>query len=25
MSQNCTKQGLINTGGAGHIYCFAIN
>ena len=25
MSQNCTKQGLISTGGAGHIYCFAIN
>jgi hypothetical protein len=25
MSQNCTKQGFINTGGAGHIYCFAIN
>jgi hypothetical protein len=25
LSQNCTKQGLINTGGAGHFYCFAIN
>src|ERR1700680_3977483 len=25
MSANCTKQGLIQTGGAGHLYCFAIN
>ena len=25
MSRNCTKQGLIATGGAGHFYCFAIN
>jgi hypothetical protein len=25
MSQGCTKQALINTGGAGRIYCFAIN
>ena len=25
MSQNCTKAGLIATGGAGHFYCFAIN
>ena len=25
MSANCTKQGLIMTGGAGHLYCFAIN
>jgi len=25
MSQGCSKQQLINTGGAGHIYCFAIN
>ena len=25
MSQGCSKQSLINTGGAGRIYCFAIN
>ena len=25
MSQGCTKQALINTGGAGRIYCFAAN
>lgn len=25
MSRDCTKQGLIMTGGAGHFYCFAIN
>jgi hypothetical protein len=25
MSQGCTKQALINTGGAGRFYCFAIN
>jgi hypothetical protein len=25
MSQGCTKQALINTGGSGRIYCFAIN
>jgi hypothetical protein len=25
MSQGCTKQSLINTGGAGRFYCFAIN
>jgi hypothetical protein len=25
MSQGCTKQALINTGGAGKFYCFAIN
>jgi hypothetical protein len=25
MSRDCTKQGLIATGGAGHFYCFAIN
>ena len=25
MSQGCSKQQLINTGGAGHLYCFAIN
>jgi hypothetical protein len=25
MSQGCTKQSLNNTGGAGRIYCFAIN
>ena len=25
MSQGCTKQALINTGGAGKLYCFAIN
>jgi hypothetical protein len=25
MSQGCSKQALINTGGAGRIYCFAIN
>ena len=25
MSANCSKQGLIQTGGAGHFYCFAIN
>ena len=25
LSANCTKQGLIMTGGAGHFYCFAIN
>jgi len=25
MSQGCSKQQLINTGGAGHFYCFAIN
>jgi hypothetical protein len=25
MSQGCTKQALINTGGGGHFYCFAIN
>jgi hypothetical protein len=25
LTPNCTKQGLIMVGGAGHIYCFAIN
>jgi len=25
LSRNCTKAGLIATGGAGHFYCFAIN
>jgi hypothetical protein len=25
MSHGCTKQALINTGGAGKLYCFAIN
>jgi hypothetical protein len=25
MSQGCTKQSLNNTGGAGRLYCFAIN
>jgi hypothetical protein len=25
MSQGCSKQALINTGGAGKLYCFAIN
>jgi hypothetical protein len=25
MSQGCTKQTLINTGGAGRLYGFAIN
>jgi hypothetical protein len=25
MSQGCTKQALINTGGAGKLYCFATN
>src|SRR3954454_1967616 len=25
MSQGCTKQALINTGGAGRLYCFATN
>jgi hypothetical protein len=25
MSRDCTKAGLIATGGAGHIYCFATN
>ena len=25
LSQGCSKQALINTGGAGHLYCFAIN
>jgi hypothetical protein len=25
MSQGCTKQALINTGGTGRLYCFAIN
>ena len=25
MSADCTKPGLIRTGGAGHFYCFAIN
>jgi hypothetical protein len=25
MSQGCTKQSLINTGGAGRFYCFATN
>ena len=25
MSQGCSKQSLNNTGGAGRIYCFAIN
>jgi hypothetical protein len=25
LSADCTKAGLIRTGGAGHIYCFAIN
>ncbi len=25
MSQGCTKQAFINTGGAGKLYCFAIN
>jgi hypothetical protein len=25
MSADCTKDGLIRTGGAGHLYCFAIN
>ena len=25
LTQGCSKQALINTGGAGHLYCFAIN
>jgi len=25
LSADCTKAGLIRTGGAGHFYCFAIN
>jgi hypothetical protein len=25
LSRDCTKAGLIATGGAGHVYCFAIN
>jgi hypothetical protein len=25
MSRDCTKDGLVATGGAGHLYCFAIN
>src|SRR5438477_361856 len=25
LSRDCTKAGLIATGGAGHFYCFAIN
>ena len=25
MSADCTKDGLVRTGGAGHLYCFAIN
>lgn len=25
LSRNCTKPGLIATGGAGHFYCFATN
>ena len=25
MSRDCTKAGLIATGGAGHFYCFATN
>lgn len=25
MSADCTKEGLIRTGGAGHLYCFATN
>jgi hypothetical protein len=25
MSQGCTKQALINSGGSGRFYCFAIN
>jgi hypothetical protein len=25
LSQGCSKQALINTGGAGHRYCFATN
>jgi hypothetical protein len=25
MSQGCSKQALINTGGTGRIYCFATN
>ena len=25
MSQGCSKQALINTGGAGRFYCFATN
>jgi len=25
MSRDCTKAGLVATGGAGHFYCFAIN
>jgi hypothetical protein len=25
MSQGCTKQALMNTGGAGRFYCFAVN
>jgi len=25
MSQGCSKESLIRTGGAGHLYCFAIN
>jgi hypothetical protein len=25
LSQGCSKQALINTGGAGHLYCFASN
>jgi hypothetical protein len=25
MSRDCSKEGLIATGGAGHLYCFAID
>jgi len=25
LSQGCSKQALINTGGAGRLYCFAVN
>jgi hypothetical protein len=25
MSRDCTMEGLIDTGGAGKFYCFAIN
>ena len=25
MSQGCSKQALVNTGGAGRIYCFALD
>jgi hypothetical protein len=25
MSAGCSKEALIRTGGAGHLYCFAIN